>query len=42
MAEALFLMAAGLAILGDWAGLDELAGAAVQTFLQRRAPVFAG
>ena len=42
LAEALVLMAAGLAIIGDWAGLDELAAAAVQTFLQSQPPSFGG
>ena len=32
--------AAALAVLGDWAGLDELAAAAVQTFLAGAPPVF--
>ena len=42
LAEALLLMAAGLAIIGDWEGLDELAAAAVQTFLQPQHPSFGG
>ena len=34
--------AAALAVVGDWPGLDELAAAAVQTFLQAQPPSFGG
>ena len=41
LSEALIFMAAGLAIIGDWDALDELAAAAAQTFLQFQDPAFA-